>query len=285
MHESEKARLLAELNTLKEESNKLDEKYTKEIWELNSDLTELQIKHSAMEEELKNKVESLIWLSEDNERTRQEMNSLISEKQELQATSTAFQDQFKALETELETYKEANLQDKLNSADREAQALKQSLNEMQQRITSASGSLNTVLNQKYFPNDDRAEINRSLEDAITEVRLLCDEVQVQMRKKFVDRGTWMEKTEIEGLTPVAKKAIILKPRSHRTGSADKTEGNERGKKAVLRETDELKLGGALHIAKTTPSSPTPLPYTPPITEYRQTQFKVEVWNHNKGWQY
>ena len=123
------------------------------------------------------------------------MEALLSEKLGLQTSLGASRDLVRELENELDLLRTSNLEEKLHQADCEVLSLRRDIDQMRNRVERASGSLNFALNSG-FTCDERREMNRSLEDAIAEVQLLCQEVSGRASKRFTERGTCMDSLEV-----------------------------------------------------------------------------------------
>lgn len=135
-------------------------------------------------------------LSTDRTRDHEsQVETLLSEKLSLQNSLDASRDLVKELENELDLLRTANLEEKLHQADLEVLSLRRDIDQMRNRVERASGSLNCALNSG-FTCDERREVNRSLEDAIVEVQLLCQEVSGRTSKRYAERGTCMDSLEV-----------------------------------------------------------------------------------------
>ena len=126
---------------------------------------------------------------------KSQVEKLLSEKLGLQTSLDASQDLVRVLENELDLLRTSNLEEKLHQADLEVLSLRRDIDQMRHRVDKASGSLNFALNSG-FTCDERKEMNRSLEDAIAEVQLLCQEVSGRTSKRYVERGTCMDFSEV-----------------------------------------------------------------------------------------
>lgn len=141
-------------------------------------------------------LEDLRKLSTDQTKDHEfQVETLLSEKRSLQTSLDASRDLIRELESELDLRRTSNLEEKLHQADPEALGLRRDVDQMRNRIERASESLNLALNSG-LTCDERREMNRSLEGAIAEVQLLCQEVSGRSSKRYVERGTCMASLEV-----------------------------------------------------------------------------------------
>lgn len=134
-------------------------------------------------------------LAEQAEEQKRNISALQSEKAALESNLEAARDLVRNLESELDALRTSNCEEKLNQAELEVFGLKRDIDQMKNRVELGSTSLNSALKTVYT-RKERMDMNRSLEDAIAEVQSLCEEINLQSGRKFIESGTCMEVQQV-----------------------------------------------------------------------------------------